>query len=125
MKYIILLMLFLTSNFCLAGSQTFTDLASEQHITITPSASGLKVTETLPSGGSATFSVTPDSHGHYQIADLSGIINLNPKTGDWTNGPNDGGHINPVPEPEEYAMMLLGLPLIGWVARRNTKLQAA
>lgn len=34
------------------------------------------------------------------------------------------GNINPIPEPEIYAMMGLGLGLIGWIGRRS-KLQAA
>ena len=31
---------------------------------------------------------------------------------------------NPIPEPEIYAMMMIGLGLLGWVTRKK-KLQAA
>lgn len=31
----------------------------------------------------------------------------------------DNVSVNAVPEPEEWAMMLLGLPLIGWIVRRK------
>ena len=34
------------------------------------------------------------------------------------------GNINPIPEPEIYAMMAVGLGLMGWIGRRN-KLQTA
>jgi carbonic anhydrase len=48
----------------------------------------------------------------------------------WT--PNDktyfslsGSITSPVPEQEEWAMLLLGLPLVGWVVRRKQSLAAA
>lgn len=31
------------------------------------------------------------------------------------------GPITPVPEPSEWAMMLAGLALVGWIVRRNSK----
>jgi hypothetical protein len=29
--------------------------------------------------------------------------------------------VTPVPEPGQWAMMLAGLALVGWIVRRNTK----
>jgi hypothetical protein len=31
------------------------------------------------------------------------------------------GPVTPVPEPSEWAMMLAGLALVGWIVRRNAK----
>ena len=35
-----------------------------------------------------------------------------------------GGTLNPVPEPETYALMLAGLSMLGWVGRRRGKARA-
>ncbi len=32
-----------------------------------------------------------------------------------------GGHITPVPEPSQWAMMLAGLVLVGFIVRRSSK----
>jgi hypothetical protein len=48
-------------------------------------------------GGSSLTNV--NTEGHYL-----GYVTLN---------------VNPVPEPEQWAMLLLGMPLIGWVARKK------
>jgi len=31
------------------------------------------------------------------------------------------GPVTPVPEPSQWAMMLAGLALVGWIVRRNSK----
>jgi len=31
------------------------------------------------------------------------------------------GPVTPVPEPSEWAMMLVGLAFVGWIVRRNSK----
>ena len=31
------------------------------------------------------------------------------------------GAVTPVPEPSQWAMMLAGLALVGWIVRRNSK----
>jgi len=45
--------------------------------------------------------------------------------GDFPNQPEDGIFVTadiirqPIPEPETYALMLMGLGVMGWVARRR------
>ena len=46
----------------------------------------------------------------------------NGNTGGNGNGNgNSGGNTSPIPEPETYAMMLAGLAVIGWQARRRKR----
>lgn len=47
---------------------------------------------------------------------------------DIAQGDNLGSidvNVSPVPEPEEWAMMMLGFPLMGWVARRKQAVSKA
>lgn len=58
-----------------------------------------------------------------------GIIGPHVKVDFWNSSDSKQGsllslNVTPVPEPEIYAMMGLGLGLLGWVGRRR-KLQAA
>lgn len=39
--------------------------------------------------------------------------------------PSDGGDVSPVPEPETYAMLLAGLGMLGWHARRRKQKKIA
>ena len=40
-------------------------------------------------------------------------------------GPGGGPVVTPIPEPEIYAMMAVGLGLLGWVGRRKKLKEAA
>jgi hypothetical protein len=58
---------------------------------------------------------SPLAAGHYAIV-LSGVTGA--KSLDYGSyGSNSS--VTPVPEPEEWAMMMLGLPLLGFISRRK------
>jgi hypothetical protein len=55
------------------------------------------------------------------------VLGLSSSASLATGGPETyfvlGATVSPVPEPESYAMMLAGLGLMGFIARRKTKNQ--
>ncbi|MDP2825110.1 MAG: FxDxF family PEP-CTERM protein, partial [Sulfuritalea sp.] len=67
--------------------------------------------------GDAGVVGTVDAAGNYAISWSSLIVGgpFNNFTGSWTAT----GHVNVVPEAETYAMMLAGLGLLGFAARRT------
>lgn len=74
-----------------------------------------------PSGGTSTFDVggfLTVSHGDATIA---GIPSPNPLIADFRIGVG----VAAVPEPETYAMLLAGLGLLGFLARRRMQKEAA
>ena len=42
-------------------------------------------------------------------------------TGLGRPAPRNGAQVTPVPEPSQWAMMLAGLALVGFIVRRNSK----
>ena len=92
----------------------------------------IQVTGTLVGGGSVLQSYTIGTAGPTDIQ--FNLHNLTSVTFSATDTSNAGGatvfaldnlRINPVPEPEEWAMLMAGIPLVGWQIRRKQKNRAA
>ena len=125
-----------TSPTLTSSETTFTSIISTSSLngsTLTYTASGeILDTGNLPATDVYTIKVTEDS-----AAPITGIfINTIPNNDlpyggsgrGWTGNFIETGFtasVGAVPEPEEWAMMLLGLPLIGWVVGRKQILNAA
>jgi hypothetical protein len=70
----------------------------------------------------ATFSVSVFGGVGTLAAPVETIISYSPSIGSgWNqlNASTTGSITSAVPESQEWAMMLLGLPVIGWVVRRK------
>ncbi len=82
----------------------------------------------VPNPATYSFFANPPGASFYNVA-VSSFINtpteVSPFTGGFQNGfrvSQGGGSVNfttPVPEPETYALMLAGLSVVGWAARRR------
>ena len=82
----------------------------------------------VPNPAAYGFFTSPPGASFYSVA-VSSFINtpteVSPFTGGFQNGfriSQGGGSVNftaPVPEPETYALMLAGLSVVGWAARRR------
>ena len=68
-----------------------------------------------PFGGGSLTAPAPRSGGDLARNSFgqSGLGRAAPRSGVVT--------VTPVPEPGQWAMMLAGLALVGWIVRRNTK----
>ena len=79
----------------------------------------------LPTGTSGTynntFTLTPAAFSTLLTGTLDGKAYVNIHTAGTYAGGEIRGFLAPVPEPETYALMLAGLGLMGWVARRRTR----
>lgn len=63
-------------------------------------------------GGAVTAGPRSDTLGRSDFGQ-SGIARPNPRTNVVS--------VTPVPEPSQWAMMLAGLALVGWMVRRNSR----
>ena len=82
----------------------------------------------VPNPAAYGFFTNPPGASFYSVA-VSSFINsptqVSPFTGGFQNGfriSQGGGSVNftaPVPEPETYALMLAGMGVVGWAARRR------
>jgi hypothetical protein len=81
---------------------------------------------TIPATPAGTFLGQPNA-GHPEMSFLqmlqSGLAYVNVHTAAFAGGEIRGQftEVTPVPEPETYALMLAGLGLVGWAARRRTR----
>jgi hypothetical protein len=82
---------------------------------------GTSTTTTLGAWNTLSFSGSGITDAYFTVqynGDPTYGLFDNFNYGDGSNG-NGGGVISPVPEPETYAMLLVGLGLIGFMARRR------
>ena len=75
------------------------------------------------SGDVFNFGGTPMRTQDTIISGSSGSVFSDPNVthGIARSGKPGGGHITPVPEPSQWAMMLAGLALVGFIVRRSSK----
>ncbi len=66
-------------------------------------------------GGKFTFTF----YEEFDDANFDGLENADYWDAQWQSGSSLGLVTTPVPEPETYAMMLAGLAVLGWAARRR------
>jgi hypothetical protein len=64
------------------------------------------------------------SHWNFDHRDDHGSGSSGGGFGDHSGGGDNGGCVSAIPEPETYAMMLAGLGLMGFVARRRKQIVA-
>lgn len=118
-------------NFTLSNSAEAFGLTLEWDLSLT---SGIDVAQVSLSGGSLSNTVVDDTPGSFSFSSLlAGAYQLI-VSGDVTNpwrhdvgavgysgllATTRSGFAAPVPEPETYAMLALGLGVVGWSAKRR------
>ena len=114
-------------------SRTFViDLLQDQHVTLIDNEFlsnfdmlSLAITKTGGAtmgtlSGPGDFTFTPPSIGSY-----TAIVFGDPGSFDGTSLSTFGVTVAAVPEPETWAMMLVGMGLVGWQLRRKVRASAA
>ena len=67
------------------------------------------------------FSLTPGAFASLLASTTSGLSYVNIHTPGTYGGGEIRGFLAPVPEPGSYALLLSGLAVVGWVARRQKR----
>ena len=82
------------------------------------------------SAGAQTAAQTAGSSGNpmmrgdrsFSLGGMKGSLNAPQAPGGALKRPTaQFGPVTPVPEPSEWAMLLVGLTFVGWIVRRKTK----